>query len=83
MGVYWWGVWLYLYELYDWLWLYGLFVDVVVGGGICGVCKVNVFMFDVGEVCVLIDVTAGIWVVCFLCSGLVGLLVLEFLEAGV
>jgi len=78
--VYWQGMRLRLSELYDWLRVYGMFVDVVVGGEIYGACKVIVYMPEVGEVAILVNVKAGTCDLHFLCSDLVELSVFELVE---
>jgi len=69
-----------LCELYDRLRLEGRFVDVVVGGEIYLSCKVNGYVPEIGEVCILINVKAGTNDVHFLCSDLVELSVFELVE---
>jgi hypothetical protein len=69
-----------LYELYDLLRVEGRFFGVVIEGEIYSACKVNVYVFEVGEVSVLINVIVGINDVYFLCSDLAELLVFELVE---
>jgi len=69
-----------LWELYDHLREEGRFVDVVVDGEFYSACKINAYVSEVGEVCVLINVKAGTRDVHFLCSDLVELTVFELVE---
>ncbi|MCL1970678.1 MAG: hypothetical protein FWF66_04390 [Candidatus Bathyarchaeota archaeon] len=69
-----------LSDLYDLLCEEGWFVDVVVGGEIYLVCGVKVYVAEIGDVLILINVKAGTNDVHFLCSDLVELSVFEFLE---
>jgi hypothetical protein len=69
-----------LWELYDLLRAEGRFVDVMVNGEFYSACKVNVYVSEVGEVGVLINVKVGTRDVHFLCSDLVELSVFELVE---
>ena len=67
-------------ELYIWLCEEGRFVDVVVNGEIYLACKVNVYIPEIGEVCIFINVKVGTNDLHFLCSDLVELSVFELVE---
>jgi len=71
-----------LYELYDLLCSEGRFVDVVVNGEIYLACKVNVYVPEVGDVCILVNVKAGTDDLHYLCSDLVELSVFELVEVA-
>jgi hypothetical protein len=69
-----------LCELYDHLCEAGRFVDVVVDGEIYLACSVVVYVAEIGNVCILINVKAGTNDLHFLCSDLVELSVFELVE---
>ena len=71
---------LHLCELFDRLREEGRFVDSVVGGEIYQVCKVNVYVPEIGEVSVLIDAKADTHDVHLLCTDLCELTVMELME---
>ena len=71
---------LHLYELYDRLKEEGRFVDAVVGGEVYQACKVNVYVPDVGEVSIIINVKADTRDVHMLCTDLCELTVMELVE---
>jgi hypothetical protein len=62
--------------------VYGLFVDVIVENEFYFACKTVVYILEIGEVAILINVKTGIDDVHFLCSDLIELFFFEFLEAG-
>ena len=66
--------------LYDLLCEVGWFVDVVVGGEIYLVCGVKVYVAEIGDVLILINVKVGTDDLHFLCSDLLELSVFELLE---
>ncbi|WP_343379369.1 transposase [Candidatus Bathycorpusculum sp.] len=69
-----------LSNLYDLLCEEGKFVDVVVNGELFLVCGVKVYVAEIGDVVILINVKAGTRDLHFLCSDLLELSVFEFLE---
>jgi hypothetical protein len=69
-----------LSDLYEQLLLEGRFVDVVVGGEIYLACGVKVYVAEIGDVLILVNVKAGTNDLHFLCSDLVELSVFELLE---
>jgi hypothetical protein len=71
---------LHLYELYDRLREEGRFVDAVVNGEVYQVCKVNVYVADVGDVSILINAKADTRDVHMLCTDLSELTVMELVE---
>ncbi len=71
---------LHLHELFDRLRETGRFVDAVVDGEIYQVCKVNVFIPDVGNISVLINVKADTHAFHMLCTNLSELTVMELVE---
>jgi hypothetical protein len=71
---------LHLYELFDRLREEGRFVDAVVDGEIYQVCKVNVFIPDVGNISVLINAKADTHDFHMLCTDLSELTVMELVE---
>jgi len=71
---------LHLCELFDRLREEGRFVDSVVGGEIYQVCKVNVYVPEIGDVSILIDAKADTHDVHLLCTDLCELTVMELME---
>ena len=69
-----------LYELYVWLCSEGRFVDVVVNGEIYSACSVVVYIPEIGNVLILINVKAGTDDLHYLCSDLLELSVFELVE---
>lgn len=69
-----------LSSLYDLLCEEGRFVDVVVDGEFYLVCGVKVYVAEIGEVLILVNVKAGTDDLHFLCSDLVELSVFELVE---
>ena len=80
--VYYQGERLHLYELCDRLRTEGRFVDVVVKGDIYQSCKVNVFLPEIGEASILIDVKADTHDLHMLCTDLSELTVMETVECA-
>ena len=69
-----------LSNLYDLLCEEGRFVDVVVDGEIYLACGVKVYVAEIGDVLILVNVKAGTDDLHFLCSDLLELSVFELLE---